>query len=316
MKSLRRIGSSRRLTRCPQVLERAAELGAPRSAPRAPRRRRARRRRRSSADLGARADLPRARRAALELGDQRHARAHQRLAERPVVAARLEPALEVAQRDLAHARSTPSRAPATSCSSLLIRASRRLSRCARARRSRTSARSARVDRFARPRSIPLREVLGAAARDHDRGAGVEHRDVARRPPRRRGSRGSWRRSPPGVPPAIASSGARSSPSSSGAHEPLLGPRRPRPRSTRVAAAMPISSMPSSARDHERALAAEPDERLGDRLLVVAVRDAEQLAPGAGGVGQRAEEVEDRAHARAPCAPGRRASSRRGGAART
>ena len=51
------------------------------------------------------------------------------------------------------------------------------------------------------------------------------------------------------------------------------------------------------------VAAEADQRLGDRLLVVAVGDAEQLPAGAGGVGQRAEEVEDRAHAPAPCGPG-------------
>ena len=57
-----------------------------------------------------------------------------------------------------------------------------------------------------------------------------------------------------------------------------------------------SSTPSSAADDQRPLAAEADQRLGDRLLVVAVGDAEQLALGAGGVGQRPEEVEDRPHA--------------------
>ena len=53
--------------------------------------------------------------------------------------------------------------------------------------------------------------------------------------------------------------------------------------------------PVVGRDDQRVLAAEADQGLGDRLLEVAVGDAEELALGAGRVGQRAEEVEDRAH---------------------
>ena len=43
-------------------------------------------------------------------------------------------------------------------------------------------------------------------------------------------------------------------------------------------------------DHQRPLAAEPDQRLGDRLLVVAVGDPEQLPVGAGRIGQRPEQL--------------------------
>jgi hypothetical protein len=56
-----------------------------------------------------------------------------------------------------------------------------------------------------------------------------------------------------------------------------------------------SSKPVIGRDDERVRAAKPEQRLGDRLLVAAVRDAEQLPARAGRVGQRAEEVEDRPH---------------------
>ena len=49
-------------------------------------------------------------------------------------------------------------------------------------------------------------------------------------------------------------------------------------------------------DDQGMVTAERGQRLGDRLLIAAVGDPEQLPGGAGRVGQRPEEVEDRADA--------------------
>ena len=45
-------------------------------------------------------------------------------------------------------------------------------------------------------------------------------------------------------------------------------------------------------DDERVLATEAGEGLGDRLLVAAVADAEQLAARPGRVGERSQDIED------------------------
>ncbi len=119
----------------------------------------------------------------------------------------------------------------------------------------------------------------------------------------------------GEPPAISSRDVSASPTSAGATnhscvEPSLT------STIRVASCDRDLVEAVVGRDHQRTLAPERKERFGDRLLVGAVRDAQELPGRPGGVGERAEEVEDRPAPPAPSAPARRASSRRGGAART
>ena len=97
----------------------------------------------------------------------------------------------------------------------------------------------------------------------------------------------------GSPPAISSIGAACRPKSSRLGEPLLG--APARHLDHPGAAEGELVHAVVGRDDERVLAAEADQGLGDRLLEVPVRDAEELALGAGRVRQRAEEVEDRAH---------------------
>ena len=83
----------------------------------------------------------------------------------------------------------------------------------------------------------------------------------------------------GVPPAIRSMSARSIPSSSGRtnHSSV----RPSATSiTRVSLGDADLVDAVGGADDQGALAAQPDERLGDRLLVAAVGDAEQLPRGA------------------------------------
>ena len=140
---------------------------------------------------------------------------------------------------------------------------------------------------ARAARTPSASVSAPPARV-DRGAGVEHRQVARRArlageDRARGLRVLFA----GRRPGSASAGARCKPDVLGRDRvaPRARPRPPRPRC--VGAEMLSSSSPSSLADEQRVLGAEQRQRARHRLQVGRVGDADQLAAGAGRVGQRA-----------------------------
>ena len=204
----------RRRARLAQVVERAAEverLGEDRQ-------------RRGAAALVGRtivgdgralADLARRRRAALVLGDHRDARAAS--APRRTAGPRAARASAASSRasgtrrgGARPRRASPRRcAPARSCAAP--------AHCVELRRAgRAPRRRRRVDRLLGGARRPPR-ALSARPADVDRGAGVEHREVARRAGLAGEDRAaSSRRCRSGVPPATSSRRARGSPTSSGA----------------------------------------------------------------------------------------------------
>ena len=216
-------------------------------------------------DVGSGGDLAGARRAPLELGDQRQPGSHQRLVERARVRSRAEPRAEVARAGPARLRrSTSSRAAPTSSSSLLIPtgyerlvgepapsavverdeplehpARRRPSRSRRWRARRRAARSSAAPptRIAAPAlssdDVARRARLAAEDPAHDRGVllGRAAGDLARAPRAR--CRG---------PPA-----SRTTPRC----------RRPRPRSPGSRPAIAELVDPVLGADDERALAPRP-----------------------------------------------------------
>ena len=147
----------------------------------------------------------------------------------------------------------------------------------------------------RPPARPPRATSAAPA-DVDRGAGVERRQVARR---RRARPAKIRRVvaalSSGVPPASVGRAPRAA-----ARRPPARPRSerssgPSTSTTRVVPDVLISSRPSSL-DTTSARGAQPRQRARDRVEERGVGHPDQLARRARRVGQRPEEVEDRAHA--------------------
>ena len=304
MKSLRRIGRPLAARGRAQVVERAAEV-APVGEHGERRRAAALVRRADLAHVGLRRDLAGARRAALELGDQRQPGPHQRLAERARAAERADGVAQVLDRnpllaslhvlprcphellELAHVRSRVDEPAAVSRDAREL--ARELDQALQHPLARRPSRSPpRPRSTAPPRSAP-------APAGEDRRAGVQQHHVARRA--RLAGRAPARTTAAfssGVPPAIALSSARGKPEILRGDEPLLGaPVGDLDHARAVGGADLVDAVVGA--DDQRALAPEPDERLGDRLLVAAVGDAEQLPARARRVGERTEEVEDRPH---------------------
>ena len=86
--------------------------------------------------------------------------------------------------------------------------------------------------------------------------------------------------------------------------------------TIVAAPSDTSSMPSRPYTTSTCFGAEPLQHAHVDADEVGMEHADQLVGRAGRIGERAQDVEDRAHAELACAPAPRASSRCGGSART
>ena len=291
MKSLRSTGSSDDRLRRAQVVERAAEverLGEDRQ------------RGRAAAlvgeddlvDRGALADRARRRRAPLVLGDQRDAGAQQRLRERPPLGAlgdrRLQPRQRhalAAPRDLvARVLDDPLQHAHAPAPALVVMSTRR-SRASRAPRGRR--RSPPRRRARPPRAID-------AAGDVDRRARVEDREVALRaglavedPPRRLGV--AVRR----AAGQLLRAGTRQ-PDVLGGH--LVGVNL-RPVDLHDARCPRRAHLVQTVgAGHYQCLhGTKPRQRSGDRVQERRVRHPDDLPGGAGGVGERAEEVEDRAH---------------------
>ena len=292
MKSLRRIGSSVARARLAQVGQRAAEvrlLGEHRE------------RRRAAALVGAH-DLG----AAGALADRRPPRASGACARRSArcrgaTAPRRTGGPRAAARPRARARTAGARACAarrasrvasTSSSSRTLMPRLRLhvalQHVARRRPSRSPPR-----RAARPSSSESRQAAHV-----DRGAGVQHRQRAlgARLAARAPTRSDARRSRPACPRRRRASRGRLQPDAP------RGSRRRRrcaPSSARPRASGPDtenSSRPSALDTTRAPLRAElPRARRPIVSSMPASRHADHLARGAGGIGQRAEEVEDRAH---------------------
>ena len=224
---------------------------------------------------------PALRRAALVLGDDRHAGRRQRLGERAVLARR--------RRRAARARpagpprgggATSSRVASTMRSRTLIaRAPAQLARvsCARRRRASRAARDPVVDAPSRGGLDALGERCRRSAAGVDRGAGVEQREVARRRrARRRGSRAWSRALSSGVPPATASGGVGSIPTSCGRDDVALD-----------GVAVDLDDVGRRGRAHlvqailaghyQRAVDAQARQRARHPLEVGGVRDADELA---------------------------------------
>ena len=293
MKSLRSTGTLGGRARVAQVVQRAAEpdrlgehrqRGGPAALVGAARPR---------ASPEALADRPRRGRAPLVLGD--HAPSPGR------VSASLEGPAPPGGRP-ARGLQRPQRVRSRRRCDLLPRLARR---SARARSSTgDSSRSARRAPSSARRRGPRRSLGRRRGR---RRPGVDLR--RRRTPRRPALSTARSRCGPGSPPKIrrASSrrwrpaGRRPGARAGARRAPVLGarprsgaPRSPSTSTTRVVPEVLISSSPSALATTSALTRAEPCRRPGDRVQERRVGDADHLARGAGGVRQRAEEVEDRA----------------------